>query len=666
VSRSPYLLAGLFYLVLAVCVMDGVWRSPRELLIGLPEDRPIAKLGRMDQKMVLATVASGARAATSAPARLLAGDQCYPFPRSYTLGEHMIGNALLAALPMRLSGDPILSYNLVLVATLWIAAMSMFALILPFTGSLPAALVAGLVFGFARYRLMDPVHPYVHGDLWTPLALLSLYRLFDRADARSALALALFGSLILGESVYVVLSSALLLGVCGVWLAVQHRRRLAAIAPKLLLCLVVAGVVAWLVLGPYLETTRAWDAAKRRGGMFATAGGFLPGYEFSPGTLLSMLAAVGLADRLRGARPGPAGDPRVAIAIGGALAFSCSVFAVPIPLLDVKLPSPFVLLKGVVPYLDVIRAPSGLRFGFYLSLVVLAAYGVLLVTERLRSARARNAVVLALIAAFLVETLVPSIATKSFGSPIRQQAYLAAPPREWIDLLRTRVEGPVLDYPLLVGNISGQSRYLLDAAYHGQPTAACYNSIASPLQPEIGDLATALPAPEAAEALAHLGFGAVVLHREHLPPDMIAAFEAGLDSTENAGGRMEQVGESGEHVVYRLRPLAEASSSTERLAPPRPVAATVGEGEREAKLDFAFENRGPLTFVHPEPIAPRSASAEWRDAAGVLVLETPVRVLLPLALAPGKSRIRTLALPPPSAAGTYSVTLAFPPEQPAG
>jgi hypothetical protein len=180
------------------------------------------------------------------------------------------------------------------------------------------------------------------------------------------------------------------------------------------------------------------------------------------------------------------------------------------------------------------------------------------------------------------------------------------------------------------------------------------------VHPLVGALATALPSAEAAEALASLGFGTVVVHREHLPPDMIAAFDAGLVSGENAGGRLQQVGESGDHVVYRLRPLAEASSSIAGLAPPPPARVTIGDGEHEAKVDFVFANRGSVPFVHPEPIAPRDASVQWRDATGGLVQETPVRVLLPLALAPGKSRTRTLTLQPPSSAGTYSVTLAMP------
>jgi len=56
----------------------------------------------------------------------------------------------------------------------------MYALVYFWTGSVSAAFVAGLLFGIHPGRIGDPAHPYVHGNQWTPLALLFAHRLFAR------------------------------------------------------------------------------------------------------------------------------------------------------------------------------------------------------------------------------------------------------------------------------------------------------------------------------------------------------------------------------------------------------------------------------------------------------------------------------------------------------
>src|SRR5690606_23384198 len=111
-------------------------------------------------------------------------------PESHTLGEHMLGLGILAALPWALTHDPILSFNVALLLTLWIAGVAMYRLAWHFTGSVPAALVAGLLFEITPRRLADQTHPYIHGDLWTPLALLCLHRALARARWRDVVGFA--------------------------------------------------------------------------------------------------------------------------------------------------------------------------------------------------------------------------------------------------------------------------------------------------------------------------------------------------------------------------------------------------------------------------------------------------------------------------------------------
>ena len=79
------------------------------------------------------------------------------------------------------------------------------------------------------------------GDAWAPLALLCLHRLFTEGTWRSALGFALFFSLLIGESLYALLSASLLVAVLGLYLVARDPRRLRAIAPQLLVAAALIG-----------------------------------------------------------------------------------------------------------------------------------------------------------------------------------------------------------------------------------------------------------------------------------------------------------------------------------------------------------------------------------------------------------------------------------------
>src|SRR5690606_35611639 len=147
-------LAALAYLCIALFVLRAVLPSPGTLLPypalldwDSSPKMDLTLLDHRDQSMVVSVVSRNAAILTSEPWNLFAGfGQCHPMPRSYTLGEHMIGPSLFAALPYLVTRDPILSYNVALVFTLWIPGLTMFALSYRFTRSPAAAFVAGMLF----------------------------------------------------------------------------------------------------------------------------------------------------------------------------------------------------------------------------------------------------------------------------------------------------------------------------------------------------------------------------------------------------------------------------------------------------------------------------------------------------------------------------------------
>jgi hypothetical protein len=376
--------AAIVYLGVALWNFRAVLPAPATLLPENPHlDADYAALARLDLTMVLWVVTGNADRILTRPAQLRAEGQCHPLPRAYTLGEHMLGESLLATVPLALTGDPIASYNVLLIASLWIAALAMFLCARHFTRSDPAAFVAGLLFGLEPARIKDAAHPFVHGDLWAPLALLFLHRTFARGGLRNALGCALFVGLTVLESLYALLGVVIVLGTYGAYAARCHRREVARwLAPLALAALLAAGL-AIVVLRPYLLTRATWDVLVRSGTTFVPPDAYAPGRAGFPGWILLALAGVAIADRTRRRRDTGGEDPRLAWLVAMLLVAWSSVRALPI--LGVELPSPLLLLKRTVPGADAVRALGMAGRVAALPGALLAAYGVLVLVERRRA-----------------------------------------------------------------------------------------------------------------------------------------------------------------------------------------------------------------------------------------------------------------------------------------
>ncbi|MBM4267852.1 MAG: hypothetical protein FJ144_14780 [Deltaproteobacteria bacterium] len=652
-------LSAVAYLALSLYAMSGVLEAPATLLLGPPAEGP-GRLLRTDQNMVLSVVTHNARLFSSRPWDLFADGNCYPTPLSHTLGEHMFGNGLLAAIPHRLTGEPILAYNVLLVLRLWIPALAMYALSLHFTKSPPAAFVAGLVFGLSRSRLRDPVHPYAYGDLWTPLILLFLHFLFTRRDWKSAIGLALFVSLQMMESLYAVLACTLVAGVYAVHLAISNWRRIPELVPKLLLCALTASAMgAWIFL-PYLETARTWNVLSGRSANFSYIWQFAPGESYFIGFVVGTLALLGVADRLRRSRPVAGDDPRLAILLGGFLALWSAVYGLKIPFLDVGMRSPLYLLRDVVPGLSSVRVLAAVYIGAFLAAAFLAGYGVLLLVERLRSAHAtRAALAAALSLAFLLEVFAPPIARRSWGAPLDLAPFRARPPEEDIDLVVRTADGAVLDLPRIRPNLLANAGQLLLASFHGHPTGACYNSFRVPVQDQIVELAKQLPAKPAAEALSALGFRTLFVHLPLVTPSAQKKFDRKL-GLQNVSGTspLEPIGATDRIRAYRLPAAGPLERSFDVLAASTDAEPRSSIRQPTAAVRFEIANPGAETFRHPEPIEPSNLVVRWVSDQDGTSLESSVRTLLPLAIAARGKTWNEIELPVPVAPGRYDVSIA--------
>ena len=666
-ERAGFALAASAYLVLALLVFSAALREPYRLLpcfslLERPELKPRALLDHLDQMMVASVVTRNADTIVRRPWNLFGDGHCFPMPHGYTLGEHMFGLGLLAAIPWAATTDPIFSFNVALVLTLWIAGLSMYALSRHFTGSPAAAFVAGLLFELAPRRLADPAHPYVHGDLWTPLALLFFHRLCTLDRWRDAAGFALFMTLALLESLYPLAALAILLAVYGPYALVRHRRRISRILPKLVACAVWISLVAGAVFLPYLRTRATWGVLGGRHVLLYSLHDYAPGRSAFPGFVLLVLVLVAVLDRLRGPRTVAGEDPRLAYLTGALLILGVTIGSWRIPILDLAFPSPLLMARGWLPGLDAVRALPTIGIGAGLPMAFLAGYGVLVLTERLP--RLVECGVATLVGgAIVANAFVPALARPSFGvDSLASAAYPARPPDPDIALVQQAAEGAVLDLPFNWSGVRrlGMARDLLRISYSPRPTAACYNSYVSPVQAQVARLADQLPDPRAAEALHALGFGTVILEKEQLLPPLRKALFESIRRQPDTERRMTRLGRTEGLVAYRLSSTTPVESRFSSLVPDEadqglePIQVPPGGGE----IEFSVRNTTAETFRHPDAIAPSELRLRWVDEHGRTVAEQSARGLLPIAVGAHSSIRITLPLAPPPLAGTYTVSVA--------
>jgi hypothetical protein len=115
----------------------------------------------------------------------------HPVPLALAYSEHFLAQSVQACPVYALTGNPILVFNLLFVSTFALSAFGTFLFVREITGSSTAGFVAGLLFGFAPYRLAQSSHLHVLSTQWMPLALYGIRRYFTHGRLRALLGAAL-------------------------------------------------------------------------------------------------------------------------------------------------------------------------------------------------------------------------------------------------------------------------------------------------------------------------------------------------------------------------------------------------------------------------------------------------------------------------------------------
>jgi hypothetical protein len=103
----------------------------------------------------------------------------HPEPLTLAYSEHLIGQTLQILPVYALTGNIILSYNLLFLSTFVLSGLGTYLFVRQVTGSVHAGFVAGLIYAFAPYRVPQFAHLQVLSSQWMPFALYGLRRYFD-------------------------------------------------------------------------------------------------------------------------------------------------------------------------------------------------------------------------------------------------------------------------------------------------------------------------------------------------------------------------------------------------------------------------------------------------------------------------------------------------------
>ena len=132
----------------------------------------------------------------------------------------------LGAAIATVTGDGVLAYNVVVLATFPLAALFAYLLALRLTGSRQASWLAGLLYAFAPFHIAQSAyHPHGAQTQWLPLYLLALWLCLERAGLRRLLLLVLSLALVALSNFYYGLMAAALtpFAVLGFWLVQRGR-----------------------------------------------------------------------------------------------------------------------------------------------------------------------------------------------------------------------------------------------------------------------------------------------------------------------------------------------------------------------------------------------------------------------------------------------------------
>ncbi|MGH9173969.1 MAG: hypothetical protein ACRD1H_06410, partial [Vicinamibacterales bacterium] len=312
------------------------------------------------------------------------------FPEAQTLAfsEHFIGQTVMVWPVYWLTGNPLLAYNVALLASFVLTGLGTFLLARALTGSAAGAFAAAVIAAFNEYRLVYELgHLHVLSIHWFPFALFALHRYFE-TDARRYLTYAAAALIALNlSSIYYMAYCAPFVLIFAIAEMVHWQRWR---TPRVWLELWAAAAFVLLAtapfLLPYLEVQRRLGVVRSVAEVIRYSATFdhyrvaLPG--MSPAIALAIVAVFGLVID-RDARTRWA--TRVSLLL---LVLSFWLSLGPTPQSGgqaLDFPGLYGWLYEYVPGYQGLRAPSRFAALLFIFLAILASAGIAVLERRAKA-----------------------------------------------------------------------------------------------------------------------------------------------------------------------------------------------------------------------------------------------------------------------------------------
>lgn len=441
----------------------------------------------------------------TSPRDLFNGNQFYPETGVLAYSDAMLIESLIALPLLSVGLPPMLVHNLLLLGVIAASGVGMFVLARYLWGSTPGAILAGLIFAFAPYRVSHFMHMELQWAVWMPWAFWAMQRTLDTGWLRYGLLTGLFMTLQLTSSIYYGLFLAVLLAVIAAIQAIAMGRRALPAVGALGAGAAILAVTALAYSAPYRQASarvglRTVQEMRRYSAVPSSylrvpEANLLHGRWRAGSTELSLypgLVPVALAlIAVAAMRPTRA---TVAYAVGLALAvdFSLGINGLIYPHLQYYVG----LFKGL-------RAPSRASILFLLCLGLLAARAAAAILARVPASK-RTLCATALAVLILVE----------YWSPMRLIPY----PRraELYEFLARLPEGNVLELPVprLDTLPFHDARYLYSSTLHWKTLVNGYSGYYPPTYIRRLVHLNTFPSDSALEQLRDDNVRYVVVHEE--------------------------------------------------------------------------------------------------------------------------------------------------------
>jgi hypothetical protein len=374
-----------------------------------------------------------AHAIVTSPRELFQANIFYPAPATLGYSDAILLPGILTAPFFWAEINPVLIYNVAFLAAFVLSGWAAFRLALRLTASVPASIVAGIIFAFTPYRFCHYMHLEMQIVFWMPLALLLIHRVVDHGRMRDGVLLGLALAAQLLSSIYMAIFALVYLIVVAplLFLVGGMRRPL-----RLAACVATGGLLALALVTPY---ARAYRQAEREVGLrtLSEAGYYsaalkdylaapdinrLYGWtaqtnifaisemNLFPGLVACVLAAVGVL--------GGRGRARFAYLAGLAISIEMTrgVFS-----------RIFVWLFQHFTVFQALRSPARFNILVSLSLAVLSAYGVAFLLTKISNRKWQQIAGAAVAAALIAEYASAPVIEPAPG-PTRVDGFLSRQP----------------------------------------------------------------------------------------------------------------------------------------------------------------------------------------------------------------------------------------------